>query len=400
VSGSAAAIGRLQRTSARYFQRPDAPHVRLDDVRTSLSGWNGHVEVSRSNRDLLVNIATWAISPGFESNDLGFQTGADRIGAHGFVLWQKARADRFTRYRYAGVAKFYNWNFGRQLVGDGVYAEAVASLRNNWVIFANAIVNRAVWDDRFTRGGPLARRPASRSATINVTTDERRRLSAGLSTNLTDNAAGAWSGTLAPSITVRPSPRITATVGPQWTRVRSAAQYVRGVSDPTAVETLGGRYVFGDLDRTDVAMVVRVNAIFTPKMSLQVYAQPFVAAGRYWDLKEFSAPRTYTFGRYGVDQGTMAYDPAARRFAIDPDGTGIAPAFTVPDPDFNVKSLRVNAVFRWEWRLGSTFYAVWTHERADYLNPGDLAVGRDLSSLARAPGDNVFMVKVAYWFSR
>jgi hypothetical protein len=175
---------------------------------------------------------------------------------------------------------------------------------------------------------------------------------------------------------------------------------VREVADATATNTFGDRYVFADLIRTDVSMVVRFNAIFTPRTSLQIYAQPFVAAGRYWGLQEFSTPGAYTFDLYGVDRDSSTYDPAARRFSIDPDGTGAAPLFSVPDPDFNVKSLRVNTVFRWEWRLGSTFYAVWTQQRADFANAGSLALGRDLSSLMRAPADNAFMIKVAYWFSR
>jgi len=56
-------------------------------------------------------------------------------------------------------------------------------------------------------------------------------------------------------------------------------------------------------------------------------------------------------------------------------------------------------VFRWEWRLGSTLYAVWTQQRQDYAT-GDFSLARDLSAMAGAPGDNVFMVKMAYWFGR
>jgi hypothetical protein len=400
VSGDAAAIARLQHASARYFQRPDARHVSFDASQTSMSGWTGHVELTRSNRDVLVSLVTWAISPGFESNDMGFQTGADRIGAHAFVIWQKARADRFTRFRYAGVAKFYNWNFGGERVGDGFYGEAVASLPNNWLLMGNAMVNRASRDDRFTRGGPIAARPSSRSVVLQVTTDERRAWSLNFGTRLSQTSAGNWTATVSPSLTVRPSPRLAASVGPEWARSRNTAQYVRAVADATATSTFGDRYVFADLDRTDVSMVVRFNAIFTPRTSLQIYAQPFVAAGHYWGLKEFSTPGAYTFDLYGVDGGSSTYDPAARRFLIDADGTGAAPVFSVPDPDFNVKSLRVNTVFRWEWRLGSTFYAVWTQQRADFANAGSLALGRDLSSLMRAPADNAFMIKVAYWFSR
>ena len=50
---------------------------------------------------------------------------------------------------------------------------------------------------------------------------------------------------------------------------------------------------------------------------------------------------------------------------VDPDGAGPAQAFTFGRPDFNFKSLRVNAVARWEFRPGSSLYLVWTQRRQD-----------------------------------
>ena len=99
------------------------------------------------------------------------------------------------------------------------------------------------------------------------------------------------------------------------------------------------------------------------------------------------------------DAGTIAYDPAIQTYTIDPDGAGPADPFRVREPSFNYRSLRVNAVFRWEWRLGSTLYAVWTQQRQD-SSTADFSLARDLRALAGAPGDNVFMVKLAYWFGR
>ena len=61
-------------------------------------------------------------------------------------------------------------------------------------------------------------------------------------------------------------------------------------------------------------------------MTLELYAQPFFAAGAYSDFKEYAAPRTSRFVVYGRDAGTIA---AARRadglvdhYTIDPDGPG------------------------------------------------------------------------------
>ncbi len=57
-------------------------------------------------------------------------------------------------------------------------------------------------------------------------------------------------------------------------------------------------------------------------------------------------------------------------------------------------------MFRWEFKPGSTLYVVWTQEREDETSDGQLAFNSDISRMMGAPGDNVFMVKMSYWFGR
>ena len=99
-------------------------------------------------------------------------------------------------------------------------------------------------------------------------------------------------------------------------------------------------------------MTTRANVIFSPHASLQVFMQPLLATGDYSGFKELARPRTFDFLEYGTDAGTLAFDPATRIYTADPDGAGAAPAFTFGDPDYNFKSLRLNAVFRWEMKPG------------------------------------------------
>jgi hypothetical protein len=62
----------------------------------------------------------------------------------------------------------------------------------------------------------------------------------------------------------------------------------------------------------------------------------------------------------------------------------------------------MNAVLRWEYRRGSTFYLAWTQSRSGYF-PGDgtFQLGRDLGRdmLVDRP-TNVLLLKVSYWLSR
>jgi hypothetical protein len=164
-----------------------------------------------------------------------------------------------------------------------------------------------------------------------------------------------------------------------------------------ALQMFGTRYVFADLDQTELAMETRINYIMSPRMSLQVYLQPLLSVGRYAGFKEAAKPRTHDFLEYGVDMGSIAYDAAARRYSVTPGGG--AP-FSFADPDFNYKSLRVNAVYRWEFKPGSTLYAVWTQQRENNEADGPFSLNRGMSRLMRAPSDNVFMVKLSYWLGR
>ena len=175
---------------------------------------------------------------------------------------------------------------------------------------------------------------------------------------------------------------------------------MRSVDDPTAAATYGGRYVFGNLSQQQLSMTTRINVILTPRVSTQVFAQPLLAVGDYRNFKELAAPRTFDFLSYGTHGSTLSYNALASSYEVDPDGRGSAPAFTFHNPDFNFKSLRVNAVFRWELKPGSTFYAVWTRQQLDFARPGEFSLGRDASALFSAPGDDIVLLKIAYWIGR
>ena len=64
---------------------------------------------------------------------------------------------------------------------------------------------------------------------------------------------------------------------------------------------------------------------------------------------------------------------------IDPGDGG--DVFRQWNPDFNVKSLRLNMVLRWEYMPGSTFYLVWTRDKANFDDPGSFDLERDLNNL-------------------
>jgi len=398
LTGSPAAITRLQEASQRYYQRPDAPHLRLDPSATTLDGWTGSINLNRNSGIHGLNAALWAVSPGFESGDAGFSFNSDRAGAHIVYQWRNPNVTRFTRNRFVGIAKWYTWNFAREIQGDGLHAFSHIEFKNYWSMFATGIFFRTTQDDRGTRGGPSMESPGVRGAFIGLESDSRKRVSLGFNGNIDTNKAGSSGLGAGLNIRYRPSASLDISSGPSFNRNHFLAQYVSTVADPVVTSTFGSRYVFATLDQKEFSLQTRVNYVLSPKMSLQVYMQPLVSVGDYGDFKQLARPRTFDFVHFASDNGTLTLDPVGREYNVFP-GDGGAP-FTFGDPNFNFKSLRLNAIFRWEWRPGSAMYFVWTEQRQDSGHPGDFAFGRDVRRTFSAPPNDIILFKIAYWFQK
>ena len=82
LRGSTDAITRVQQSSQRYFDRPDASYVELDPAASDLDGWTGSINLNRQSGVHMVNAALWGVSPGFDSSDAGFTFKSDRAGMH------------------------------------------------------------------------------------------------------------------------------------------------------------------------------------------------------------------------------------------------------------------------------------------------------------------------------
>ena len=79
VTGTKEAIELTQKSSARYYQRPDNDYTKLDTTRTSLSGSGGRMQMMKLNGHWnFIGAVIWK-TPGFETNDLGYIREADQI---------------------------------------------------------------------------------------------------------------------------------------------------------------------------------------------------------------------------------------------------------------------------------------------------------------------------------
>jgi hypothetical protein len=69
------------------------------------------------------------------------------------------------------------------------------------------------------------------------------------------------------------------------------------------------------------------------------------------------------------------------------------------NPDFNYRSFRTTNVLRWEYKPGSTLFAVWQQGRERTIDRGAFDFSRDFGGVFSSPARNVFLIKWAYWLN-
>jgi hypothetical protein len=373
VRGSEQAILRTQRFPWRYFQRPDADHLSVDSAATSLAGLSTEVSLAyRYGRHWRFNMLGGTTTPGYEVGDIGFQYRADRIDHQVGATYVETRPSAHVRQWQVGASVRNEFNYAGNPVQRSLFVNSYAQAKNFWTYQANFGATAPTLDDRLTRGGPIARRPLNWRVFASLGTDERKPVTLWLGAYSQQNQPRGYGRDFWGQVGWKPAPNLSFELGPSYSRSHSRAQYLGSVGDPAATETFGRRYLFAELRQTVVSLNTRMDLIFRPGLTLQVYAQPFVAAGSFGEAEELAAPRTYEFVPSQVNVG---------------------------NPDFNIRSLRGSAVARWEWRPGSTLYVAWQQLRSGREGIGDFRFGRDSRALFDAQPDNVLMVKINYWLN-
>jgi hypothetical protein len=266
---------------------------------------------------------------------------------------------------------------------------------NSWMQFRN--YREAWWGVEYypegsqryeTRGGPLISEPTTYGGWLGLSTDTRKDLNGLLETSyyadVAKNASvnltltGRWnqSSSMNHQATLRFRNRIDDT------------QYLETVdlSDPErsgshGVGIGGMSYLFGKIRQRTVDLTLRTNLLFNRRQSLEIYLQPFLTVGDYTEARELARADSYDLRPYTED------------------------GYAVEDNNFSYAAVNLNAVYRWEWRPGSTLFLVWTHSRESYderrFHAPDSRFDNGLgtSTLFRNEPQNVLMAKLTYWLA-
>ena len=399
VNGTKERMISLQKSSLHYFQRPDASHIEVDSSTTSLTGYSGRLMINKNRGRWTFNTAVGFISPKYEVNDLGYGSYSDLIDAHFFTSYRWNDPTDF--YQNAGIhaATFICYDFGGNRTSQGYWLASYLTLRDYYGGNISFSYEPSTLNARRTRGGPLTLNPESKSVSFELNTDNRVWWVAYGGADLSfgeDETSHSFYTTFEFKVL----PTLTLALGPQFSKDVLETQWINNFNDETATETYSKRYVFAHLDQTTFAADIRADWIINPKLSFQIYVQPFIASGKYVDFKYLAKPKSYDFITYGEEGSTIEEKISSGgnvSYILDSDGEGPSESITIGNPDFNYISLRGNAVLRWEYLPGSTLYLVWTQSRQDVDQTGEFNFGKSMNDLIGVKPDNIFMLKVTYW---
>jgi hypothetical protein len=392
VTGTEAAMTRVQRSSAHFAQRPDRDYAVLDPTLTKLPGWTVQADFNRTGgRHWLWGASTKADSVNFETNDFAVLNGADGLLISGNLTYRETQPGRLFR-GYAFTLNASNDSTLRLLRQEGtVRGQMNLTWANFWTSNVSVTRNLPQMSASLTRGGPLMARGPGWTAQVAVgnRAASQTRLTATLTGATNDD--GASIRRITGAVSFRPGPRWQLSAEPFYDRVTEPQQYATTLPDGRE-ETYGSRYVFGFIDRSTVSTKFRLGFTVKPDMNLDVYAEPFAASGHYYDYGELLEPRSRLRLKYGTEGTTLVVNEDGSQ-TVTADGS----TFTLRNRDFNTLSFRSNVVLRWEWRPGSTLFVVWQQSLSDTAMVGDAVNIGDMFRSVTAPGPNLFVVKTTFW---
>ncbi|MFA6469878.1 MAG: DUF5916 domain-containing protein [Bacteroidota bacterium] len=397
VEGSKNRLLSLQTNSQHYFQRPD-DNREIDSNATSMTGFAGRMYLIKQKGNFFFNSSVGFIDPDYEVNDLGFQSRADVINMHIGAGYNWTEPDGIFRRKELGGGFGQSFDYQGNLIHQVLVHFGFVQFMNFYSINWNFAINpKETMNNRRTRGGPLTVNVKGYDLSVSVSSDYSKEVVVEAfgytyqSPESENNNLGFW-------IQYRPVRNVTFSIGPDWTLENNTLAYGGGeYNDPTATATFGKRYLFSELLYKQVSANIRLNWTFTPVLSLQLYMQPLVSSGLYSNFKQLVRPRSNEYLVYGTNGSEIT--KSGNEYTVDPDGSGPAGSHTFSDPNFNFKSLRGNAVLRWEYLPGSAIYFVWTQNRSDFENIGDMQLNRSVDRLINAKADNIFMIKMSYYFN-
>jgi hypothetical protein len=400
LAGDDAAIARVAEAPNHDFQRPGASELPTAPYGSSLTGIAAETRLSKVGGAFLWDLVGRAVSPGFDVNELGFQRNSDWLLLAGTWKYQAFTPGHLLRDWSVGSSNLgLGWTWAGETRARVVDLYGTLDTRGYWSAKLAAKRELTALSTEWLRGGPAVLLPPRTTLALSLASDGRKASYVTLDTRFaTEPASGSRSLSVAPLLNIRSSDRLQWSVGPTYEIDTVGWQSVGSVEGATAPAWLVSR-----LRQETLALTLRADLIFSPRLALQAYLQPFSSVGRYDGYQRLASPRDPDPARRFAPIAAIAAlaDPHAGQLGFDLDGDGTVDA-SLPAPDGRQRTLNGDLVLRWEYRPGSFLTVVWNHQRdtvsRDISRDNTPSPASDLGRIFGDPPTNVFLVKVSRRF--
>ncbi len=331
------------------------------------SGFGGRVRVAKEGGNFIGEFFYETESPRLELNDLGF---ADRQNQHRFWFAAAHRIAApwgpFLEHR-TQIEIFHRRNWDGLQLPSGYQINSSGRLRNFWSYFIELHYRPAYFDDREIGNGVALERGGVWGLELEGETDPRYPVSASLATT-TQLVRDGFVFDGSSRVTFRILPQLDLALESGFTHTFGEPRFVE--------EEATDDYLFARLRATSLDAVVRGTYTFHPQLTLQAFVQTFLASVRF---SEFSSD---TSGSREIQLASL--EPAAA-----PDES----------PDFAEAALNATVVLRWEYRLGSTLFAVYSRAQDPSVALGADPASFRWSDIGKGRSTDVVLLKLAYWWN-
>jgi hypothetical protein len=386
--GSGASIARLAAAPWHNLGRSDAPRLRLADGATEMSGLAGEARAGRVAGDFQAGVAVRMISPGFDVNGLGFQRNSDWLVVAAQAIYQHyLRGSWLRRWEVGSDNAGIGWSWGGERRAAVVDGSVGLYLANYWDATLTVQHEAPVLSTEWLRGGPALAMPPRELAKLLVHSDTRRTSFASLTASvMAEPGSGSSSAAVSPSLTLRLSDHIAGTLGASYQDQVIGWQLVAGpgVAPPDT-------YLVGRLRQRTASLSLQADLAISPRLIVQLYAQPFATIGRYSRYARLADPRAARpedrFAALSADELTGD----ATRLTI-----AGSPSWSIARPDGAQRTLIASAVARWELAPGSFLTAVWSHRGDTSAITTTARLAAELGNTVTEAGADVVLVKLGW----
>ncbi len=312
-------------------------------------------------------------------NDLGYMQRQNAQSAEGFLEYDSNGPFSQFNDGFAGMYLWDNETLEFLGTGRGVGLFGGLQLKNTWRLFTEVDFRGDYQDDREVGDGTSLQRAGAIELDVGVDTDARKPVSLGVFLAPRMHFNGAFTLYSDATLKARPLPQLEFDLVPNFTYTLGEPRYF----DDSAS---GGSYLFGKLEAASLSATLSGTYTFLPTLTLQVYGQAFMAFGRYSDLSS-----------YPVLDGQRPQITLSMLRPLSPAQTKAELAAS--DPNFTAGTFNANVVVRWEYRLGSIVYVVYTHSQSDDKTPLLNQAGQfDFKLVQPRRAADVFLLKASYWW--